>query len=165
MSIEAILYQLSSWFLIPVLSAIVLAFVYAIYQSGRFIIEALYRYKVRYKSCPVYQIHLVDPQLDSEQLQLLILKELEGLRITARTAPLLGLVATMIPMGPALAGVAAGEMSLVGEQVGIAFAAVIVALLAASVCFILLTVKRRWRLMSLKVIEKQQEQSSIQEAA
>lgn len=168
MNIEAILYQLSSWFLVPVLLAIVLAFIYAVYQSGSFIIEALYRVRARHHSCPLYQQHRRNPQLDSEHLQLLILKELEGLRITARTAPLLGLVATMIPMGPALAGVAAGEMNLVGEQVGIAFAAVIVALLAASVCFILLTVKRRWRLTSLKQIESQQhktQQRPLQEAA
>lgn len=158
MSIESILYQLSSWFLIPVLLCIIFAFMYALYELGRFTVEAVLRLTNSTANCPLQQLKQQQPQLDSEHLELRILKELEGLRITARTAPLLGLVATMIPMGPALAGVSAGEMGLVGEQVGIAFAAVIVALMAASVCFVLLTVKRRWRLTSLKLIEETQKQ-------
>lgn len=153
MSIEIILYQLSSWFLIPVLACIIFAFVYALYQTGQFIIEGFLRLRHGSSHCPLYRLKKQQPHLDSEHLELAILKELEGLKITARTAPLLGLVATMIPMGPALAGVAAGEMGIVGEQVGIAFAAVIVALMAASICFILLSIKRRWRLQSLKHIE------------
>lgn len=153
MAIETLLYQLSSWFLMPVLAAILIAFVYALYQAGQFCVEALTRIRQGHKSCALWHYAQGHPQADSEHLELRILKELEGLKITARTAPLLGLVATMIPMGPALAGVAAGEMALVGEQVGIAFAAVIIALMAASLCFILLTVKRRWRLTTLKEIE------------
>ncbi|MCB1676515.1 MAG: MotA/TolQ/ExbB proton channel family protein [Halioglobus sp.] len=154
MAIEAILYQLSSWFLVPVLLAIIAAFVYGLYQLGKFAVEAILRTTRGPASCPLWQLKRRQPGLDTEHLELRILQELEGLRITTRTAPLLGLVATMIPMGPALAGVAAGEMEVVGELVGIAFAAVIVALMAASVCFVLLTVKRRWRLTTLKHIEE-----------
>ncbi|MCB1680246.1 MAG: MotA/TolQ/ExbB proton channel family protein [Halioglobus sp.] len=154
MAIESILYQLSSWFLVPVLVAIIAAFVYGLYQLGKFVVEAILRTTRGPASCPLWQLKRRQPALDAEHLELHILRELEGLRITTRTAPLLGLVATMIPMGPALAGVAAGEMEVVGEQVGIAFAAVIVALMAASVCFVLLTVKRRWRLTTLKRIEE-----------
>ena len=157
MNIEAILYTLSSWFMVPVLVAIVIAFLYALYQLGQFLMEVWQRRFGKNYCCHLAK--LSDRQnLDSEGLELLILQELEGLKVTARVAPLLGLVATMIPMGPALAGVSAGEMSVVGEQVGMAFAAVIVALMAASVAFVILTVKRRWRLASLLQIEKQQKQ-------
>ncbi|GAA4815478.1 hypothetical protein GCM10011365_02120 [Marinicella pacifica] len=157
MNIEAILYTLSSWFMVPVLAAIVIAFLYALYQLGQFLTEVWQRRFGKNYCCHLAKVS--DQQnLDSEQLELLILQELEGLKVTARVAPLLGLVATMIPMGPALAGVSAGEMSVVGEQVGMAFAAVIVALMAASVAFVILTVKRRWRLASLLQIEKQQKQ-------
>ncbi|MFV0510572.1 MAG: MotA/TolQ/ExbB proton channel family protein [Shewanella algae] len=154
MAIETLLYQLSSWLLTPVLLVILLALVYSLYQFGRFMVEGLFRLTRGQDGCPLWQLKRSQPTLDSEHMELVILKELEGLRICARTAPLLGLVATMIPMGPALAGVAAGEMGVVGEQVGIAFAAVIVSLLAASLCFILLTIKRRWRLTTLKRIEE-----------
>lgn len=60
-------------------------------------------------------------------------------------------------MSPVLAGVAAGEMTVVGEQVGVAFAAVIVALVAASLAFIIQTVTRRWRLKELLQLERQQQ--------
>ena len=155
MNIEAILYTLSSWFLVPVLAAIVIAFLYALYQLGQFLTEVGQRRFGKKYCCHLAQMS-EQQNLDSEGLELLILQELEGLKVTARVAPLLGLVATMIPMGPALAGVSAGEMSAVGEQVGMAFAAVIVALMAASLAFVILTVKRRWRLASLLQIEKQQ---------
>ncbi|MFV0476478.1 MAG: MotA/TolQ/ExbB proton channel family protein [Parahaliea sp.] len=160
MTIETLLYQLSSWLLTPVLLVILLALVYSLYQLGRFVVEAFFRLNNGIEKCSLWQLKRAQPALDSEHLELAVLKELEGLRITARTAPLLGLVATMIPMGPALAGVAAGEMGVVGEQVGIAFSAVIVSLLAASICFILLTVKRRWRLTTLKSIEECEEQKN-----
>ena len=57
-----------------------------------------------------------------ERLELAVLKELEGLRLCSRVAPMLGLVATMIPMGPALVAVASGQSQGVAESLAPAFA-------------------------------------------
>ena len=80
------------------------------------------------------------------------LKELEGLRLCSRVAPMLGLVATMIPMGPALVAVASGQSSGVAESLAPAFAAVIVALVAASITFVIYSVRRRWLLAEMLAV-------------
>ncbi|MDX3774196.1 MotA/TolQ/ExbB proton channel family protein [Chromatiaceae bacterium AAb-1] len=153
--IETLLYELSYWFMAPVLLSIILFFLYSLYAAGRFLTECYQRFRSGWQ--PLSKLLAAQPHWQSEELELAIMAELEGLKITARTAPLLGLVATMIPMGPALAGVAAGEMTVVGEQVGVAFAAVIVALVAASLAFIIQTITRRWRLKELLQLERQQQ--------
>lgn len=151
--IEILLHELSRWFLVPVLMLIVLLFIYALYAAGGFCVEFLQRRRAA-GARPLHRLRERQPHSELADLELHVVRELEGLRLATRTAPLLGLVATMIPLGPALAGVADGQMAAVGQQVGVAFAAVIVALLAASTCYAILIVRRRWRLGELRVIEK-----------
>lgn len=153
-NIEVILYELSSWFLTPVLLIICALFVYALYALGGFAAEIVQRLLRQPGARPLHRLLARHPEYELADLDLAIMAELEGLRLASRAAPLLGLVATMIPMGPALAGVAAGDMMAVGEQVGIAFAAVIVALLAASIAFTIVSIRRRWRLTELRSIER-----------
>ena len=62
---------------------------------------------------------------------------------------MLGLVATMIPLGPALLAVSSGKSGLAANNLGAAFAAVIVALVAASISFAIYTIRRRWLLQEL----------------
>lgn len=153
-NIESLLYELSRWFLLPVLIVICVLFVYALYAMGGFLTELVQRLLGSPRARPLHQLLRRHPDYEPADLDLAVLAELEWLRLASRAAPLLGLVATMIPMGPALAGVAAGDMMAVGEQVGIAFSAVIVALLAASLAFVVVTIKRRWRLSELREIER-----------
>lgn len=157
-AIETFLYELAYWLMAPVLLSILLFLLYSLYAIGRFVTE-WYQRRVQKQPGPLSRKAQANRHWQSEQLELCILSELEGLKITARTAPLLGLVATMIPMGPALAGVAKGDMQQVGEQVSVAFAAVIIALLAASLAYIVLTVKRRWRLKELHMLESQRKEA------
>jgi biopolymer transport protein ExbB/TolQ len=57
---------------------------------------------------------------------------------------MLGLVATMIPMGPALKGLSDGNLARVSDNLTVAFSAVILALIAASITFWVANVRRRW---------------------
>ena len=148
--IESLLYQLSGWFLAPVLLLILLLFLYACYALGAFLVEAVQRQR---GNAHAMERHWKSEGGQLEDLELWIVKRLEPLRIGTCTAPMLGLVATMIPMGPALVGLSDGQMDEVARQVGIAFAAVIVSLLAASVLYTLLVVRRRWLLQDLRKIE------------
>ena len=72
------------------------------------------------------------------------LKNLETLRVVTRIAPMLGLVATMIPMGPALKSLANGNIQGISENLVVAFSAVIFGLIIASVTFWIAAVKKRW---------------------
>ena len=55
-----------------------------------------------------------------------------------------GLVATMIPMRPALKSLADGNLASVSHNLTVAFSAVILALVAASITFYIVSVQRRW---------------------
>ncbi|SHM31431.1 outer membrane transport energization protein ExbB [Roseovarius pacificus] len=142
------LFQLAGLFLAPVLMLIVAALAYAFFALGMFFLEFWQRMRGTHRP--------LDPsgELASEDFELRILKRLEWLRIVSRTAPMLGLVATMIPMGPALLALGQGDAAAVSENLVVAFSAVILALVAASITFFILTVRRRWMLEELRDHER-----------
>ncbi|PJK07857.1 biopolymer transporter ExbD [Lysobacteraceae bacterium NML120232] len=149
--LEASLYQLASLFLTPVLVLILAALAYAFFALGAFLLEAWQRTRPGYQS-PLQHYH-ARTGANSDQLELWVMKRLEWLRITARSAPMLGLVATMIPMGPALLALTRSDASSVGENLVVAFSSVILALIAASISFFVMTIRRRWLLQTLIAIE------------
>jgi biopolymer transport protein ExbB/TolQ len=150
--LESTLYQLSSVFLTPVLALILIALLYAVIALGAFLMEGWQRRKGTYRS--VLQAWQSQHGGTSDDLELEILRRLEWLRITSRSAPMLGLVATMIPMGPALLALTRNDAAGIGENLVVAFSAVILALLAASITFFILTIRRRWLLQELRNVER-----------
>ncbi|HRO87609.1 MAG TPA: MotA/TolQ/ExbB proton channel family protein [Chiayiivirga sp.] len=149
--LESSLYELSHLFLVPVLVLILACLAYAFFALGAFALEAWQRRRGRYRSR--LAAHQASTGAASDDLELWILKRLEALRIVSRTAPMLGLVATMIPMGPALLALTRSDAQAVGDNLVVAFSAVTLALVAASVAFLVLTVRRRWLLEELRAIE------------
>lgn len=154
---EAGLYDLAKLFLLPVLVLIVAALAYAFVALGSFLVEALQRRQGRYNS-RLAAFHTVSGAA-SDDLELWIMQRLEWLRIVARSAPMLGLVATMIPMGPALLALSNNDGKGIGDNLAVAFAAVILALVAAAIAHLVLTVRRRWLLQELRIIELGRERS------
>ena len=71
-------------------------------------------------------------------------KMLEIARVVTRVMPMLGLVATMIPMGPALKSISNGDISAVADSLAVAFSAVILALIASSLTYWIVSVRKRW---------------------
>ena len=90
------------------------------------------------------QAALADPGLSHDALESLALRRLERVRVATRVAPMLGLVATMIPMGPALKALADGQIADVSRQLMVAFSAVILALIASAITYAVAQVRRRW---------------------
>ena len=151
MPFENALFQLAQTFLWPVTVLVFAVFAYAVMSLGAFGVEWFRRRKQ--PGCVLVLSGVKNSGLASqERLELAVLKELEGLRLCSRVAPMLGLVATMIPMGPALVAVASGQSSGVAESLAPAFAAVIVALVAASITFVVYSVRRRWLLAEMLVV-------------
>lgn len=151
-TLESALYELTRIFLIPVLLLILAALVYAFIVLGSFAMEAWQRRTGRYRS--VLAAHQHEHGGTSDDLELWIMQRLEWLRVTSRSAPMLGLVATMIPMGPALLALTESDAKGIGDNLVVAFSAVILALVASSIAFFVLTVRRRWLLQELRAIER-----------
>ncbi|MGC4082310.1 MAG: MotA/TolQ/ExbB proton channel family protein [Vicinamibacterales bacterium] len=147
---ESLLYEVTKVFMAPVLVVLSLMFVYALVALGAFLADA-----VRPTSRPttLARFRRAHPAATLEHIELHILRTLEPLRITSRTAPMLGLVATMIPMGPALVAVTTGNAKGIAQNLVVAFSAVIIALLAAAITFTVLTVRRRWLLTELEALK------------
>lgn len=151
-ALETSLYELTRLFLTPVLLLILAALAYAFLALGSFAMEAWQRRNGRYRS--ILAVHQAAYGLSSDDLELWIMRRLEWLRVTSRSAPMLGLVATMIPMGPALLALTQSDAQGIGANLVVAFSSVILALIASSITFFVLTVRRRWLLQELRAIER-----------
>ncbi len=151
--IETSLYGVSQLFLIPVLLAVIAVFLYAFYALGAFLWQVLQRRRGNARGFELLATSKGDPSLTVIDLEALAVKRLEVSRLVSRVAPMLGLVATMIPMGPALKGLADGQLQEVSANLMVAFSAVIIALIAASLTYWTVNVRRRWYATELAEVE------------
>ena len=71
-------------------------------------------------------------------------KDIAGSQTLAKLGPVLGLMGTLIPMGPALVGLAAGDIGSMAANMQVAFATTVIGLLIGAVGFVIMQVKRRW---------------------
>lgn len=156
--IGSFMHGVANLFLVPVLFLMILLFFYSFYALGGFLTQSLQRRRGqgRYEALkpsprsevlpgyPLFSHFLNNAGVSLSELELHAAKELEVVSIVTRIAPMLGLVATMIPMGPALK--ALSESSLVGisDNLVVAFSAVILGLITASITFWVSSVKKRW---------------------
>jgi biopolymer transport protein ExbB/TolQ len=78
------------------------------------------------------------------EYELRMSKQLEKTRIVATVSPMLGLMGTLIPLGPALIGLSQGDIEQLANNLMIAFATTVVGLFAGSIGYVLTQVRRRW---------------------
>lgn len=148
-TLEVLMYQAGQVFLIPTLAVVALLFFYSFYALGAFAVQ----WRQRRRSLMSFD----DPRgypliawargrsaINDDDLDITAHKLLELPRVATRIAPMLGLVATMIPMGPALKGLSDGNLAQVSDNLTVAFSAVILALIAASITYWIVSVQRRW---------------------
>ena len=151
--IEMAMYDISQLFLYPVLIAIAALFAHAFYALGAFAWQAVARLRGQAAGFELQAVRAARPGTTVVELETLAIKRLEFARIATRVAPMLGLVATMIPMGPALKALADGQLADVSRSLMVAFSAVILALLAAAISFTVVNVRKRWYAVDLAAIE------------
>ena len=153
-TIEGLMYSASQLFLMPVLLAIGVLFLHAFYALGAFLWQARQRRTGLAAGFELFEARRLDPGLRLVDLEALALARLEFARIATRVAPMLGLAATMIPMGPALKALGDGELGDVSRSLMVAFSAVILALIAAALGYWVVNVRRRWYASDLLALEK-----------
>lgn len=151
-SIESLMYGLSQLFLIPVLLAIALLFLYAFYALGAFAWQARQRRQGQPAAFELLDAKRAAPQLSVAALEAEAVTRLEFVRIATRITPLLGLAATMIPMGPALKALGDGQLADVAGSLTVAFSAVILALIASAITYWVANVRRRWYACDLMAV-------------
>lgn len=80
-------------------------------------------------------------------------KDLSLSKTLTKLGPILGLMGTLIPMGPALAGLASGDIASMAYNMQIAFATTVVGLVAGAIGFITQQTKQRWYLQDMTNLE------------
>ena len=87
------------------------------------------------------------------EFEILADKDLSTSKMLSRLGPMLGLMGTLIPMGPALAGLASGDIASMARNMQVAFATTVTGLVAAAIGYVTQQVKQRWYLQDMTNLE------------
>lgn len=80
-------------------------------------------------------------------------KELSTSKTLTKIGPILGLMGTLIPMGPALVGLASGDIASMAYNMQVAFATTVVGLVVSAIGFVTQQTKERWAAANLTILE------------
>lgn len=80
-------------------------------------------------------------------------RKLGLLRTMTRIGPLLGLMGTLIPLGPALVALASGDIAVLARKMEVAFATTVVGLVIGAIGFLLHQAAQRWAMDDLSLLE------------
>ena len=97
-------------------------------------------------NAPLRQRLLADFEIEAD-------RDLATSKTLSKMGPMLGLMGTLIPMGPALVGLSTGDIASMAYNMQVAFATTVVGLFAAAIGFITQQVKQRWYLQDLSNLE------------
>ena len=79
-----------------------------------------------------------------EEEEVAMAKSLEKIDIVTRIGPTLGLMGTLIPMGPGLAALGSGDVSTLASAIIVAFDTTVVGIGSGAVAYVISKVRRRW---------------------
>ncbi len=167
--LQSLLYWISSAFLLPAMVGVVALLVYTTYLTGGVLSDALERRANRQTLRRYYDGNQTEERFLALEWKLALGRfahaaahhperldktvadlgnELRGraerLSVLARTGPMLGLVGTLIPLQPALAGLAAGDMQSMASNLLIGFTTTVVGLIVGGASYALAVVVRHW---------------------
>ncbi len=80
-------------------------------------------------------------------------RRLERTRMLVRIGPILGLMGTLIPISPALVGLAQGDVETLSSNLVIAFSTTVVGLLVGGVAYVITTVRERHHRQDISDLE------------
>jgi biopolymer transport protein ExbB/TolQ len=134
----------------PVLVLVAAGFAFAVWSAGATLMEAFQRWRR-----PQWRALKAPSEQSLDELELAVVRQLEPVRLLSRLSPMLGLIATMIPLGPALQKVAEGQGQQALAVFSGAFAGVVLALASASIGLAVHSVRRRWLLAELLAVRRE----------
>lgn len=80
-------------------------------------------------------------------------KDLAISKTLTKLGPILGLMGTLIPMGPALVGLSTGDIASMAYNMQVAFATTVIGLVTGAIGFLTQQVKQRWYLQDMTNLE------------
>ncbi|MDE6049082.1 MAG: MotA/TolQ/ExbB proton channel family protein [Paramuribaculum sp.] len=92
-------------------------------------------------------------QLIVSEYEIAAEKNIAGSKILTKMGPILGLMGTLIPMGPALVGLATGDIASMAYNMQVAFATTVVGLVVSAIGFVTQQARERWATRNLVVLD------------
>lgn len=80
-------------------------------------------------------------------------RDVASAKTLTKMGPILGLMGTLIPMGPALVGLASGDIASMAYNMQVAFATTVVGLVVSAIGFITQQAKERWARHNLVILD------------
>jgi biopolymer transport protein ExbB/TolQ len=74
-------------------------------------------------------------------------------KVLTKMGPMFGLMGTLIPMGPALVGLASGDIASMAYNMQVAFATTVVGLVTSAIGFVTQQARERWYVRDLSLLE------------
>ncbi|HCS27301.1 MAG TPA: flagellar motor protein MotA [Spongiibacteraceae bacterium] len=127
-----LMHQITNLLLEPVVWALLMMLVLTVYEVGIAIGE-------RYGG-----IRRLENARNHQRLVSAGRRRIERADFITRLAPMLGLMGTLIPLGPGLAALGEGELKILTTAMTVAFDTTVIGLLAGMVGFVLGRLRRRW---------------------
>lgn len=107
-----------------------------------------------------YAKKIIDERGNNAKIELLLAeyeieadKNISTSKVLTKMGPILGLMGTLIPMGPALVGLASGDIASMAHNMQVAFATTVVGLVVSGISFLTQQVKERWAISNLTILE------------
>lgn len=125
-------HELVRWLLVPVLGTLLILVAVAIWEIGLSVGERA-RGLARLRAGATLA-----------EIEWYGRRRIERADILARIAPMLGLMGTLIPLGPGIAALGRGELEILAQAVSVAFDTTVIGLLVGILGFILGRLRRRW---------------------
>ncbi|MCY3750816.1 MAG: MotA/TolQ/ExbB proton channel family protein [Gammaproteobacteria bacterium] len=125
------LHQFVEWLLYPVVIALGVTILLTLWELGQLLAE-------RWVTLSRYH------QASLEVFEDYAARRLERSDLLARSGPILGLMGTLIPLGPGLAALGSGNLEILATALIVAFDTTVVGLLVGLVAFITGRLRRRW---------------------
>jgi biopolymer transport protein ExbB/TolQ len=137
-----LMHQLTGLLLTPVVWALLFFVGLAVYETGIAIGERF------------WGIARLSRQADSHSLMALGKRRIERADFITRLAPMLGLMGTLIPLGPGLAALGEGQLKILTTAMTVAFDTTVIGLLAGMIGFVIGRMRRRWYDAALTELEQ-----------
>jgi biopolymer transport protein ExbB/TolQ len=135
------LHDAVTWLLTPALATLMLACAVGLVEAGIAVGERS------------FGLARLRASRNVSRVQAIARQRLERADLLARIAPMLGLMATIIPLGPGLAALGKGDPAQLASAVTVAFDATVLGLVAGIAGLVIGKLRRRWYEETLEAME------------